>query len=164
MLLPTQLIAKIVTENVNEQAAIEAVLKDAGLEWEDITFSQNIIISDKKKEGHTLVYKKGRNKLWEIGAIGKYKFYLNPEGKVIAINLSSTNFKTAKLIEKFKSLVFFRCDNCREIIFEELSDLPELEDLNVGSSLLKKIPKLSSLNKLRFLKLVNLISTLQISC
>ena len=47
-LFTSALYAQTVTDDPQEQAALEALLKDAELSWDDIYFWKNLVVSGKK--------------------------------------------------------------------------------------------------------------------
>ncbi len=145
--------AQIVTEDSQEQAAIEALLKNAELDWEDIYFLDKVITSG-SKDGHTLVHLLGdKSDIWRINQIDDRTIYLNEKGKVIAMELNKTKLKDLTLINNFKSLIHFSC-RCRKIKdFKRIENLPHLESLDLHRSSLTKIGTLKNLPHLKFLDL-----------
>ncbi|WP_198265453.1 hypothetical protein [sulfur-oxidizing endosymbiont of Gigantopelta aegis] len=71
--------AKIVTDDPIEQAAIEALLKDAKLGWNEIKLTKNLIVEG-RRNGILLVHRKGRDKRWKITNISDKRIYFDIKG------------------------------------------------------------------------------------
>ena len=152
-LFASTLFAQIVTDDPQEQAALEALLKDAELSWDDIDFTENIMTNG-EKNGHTLVYiKNNKSDSWTINRMARNNIYLNDKGKIIAIKLYDIKIPNLSRINQLKSLIFFSCNSCYIDKFDHVQDLPELEELQIPYTGIEEIGQLKNLPKLKFLDL-----------
>ena len=153
ILFSATLYAKTVTDDPQEQAALEALLKDAELDWDDIKIIKDVVIDGRNKKGRLMVRRKNRTKKWSFKAMSDKKIYLSPDNKIIALNIDTTGLKQISSINHFKSMVFFSCVNCYIEQFDEINGLPELEELQLSNSGIEEIGELKNLPILKFLDL-----------